>query len=132
MGSMKFDDIRQCGTRCKELGPITGVSIPPTASYEDVIQKAKQQFFAATKCFDDEQRYEYFLADPQGSKLINSINGKPWNLAEYIHLHGLYPSKTKIYCVQVNHSACTCNNVMHINFTECILSLFSVIKTSIP
>ena len=38
------NDIRQCDTRCKELGSITRVSIPPAASYEDVIKKAKQQF----------------------------------------------------------------------------------------
>ena len=47
MGSMKFDDIRQCG---KELGPMTSISIPPTASYQDIIEKAKQQFFAAAAC----------------------------------------------------------------------------------
>lgn len=132
MGGMKFD-IRQCGTRCKGLGPITGVSIPPTASYEDVIQKAKQQFFAATDCFDDERRFEYFLADPQGSKLINSINGKPWNLAEYIHLYGLYPLKTKNYCVNVCRLITQPVHVITLCiFTEHILSLFSVIKTSIP
>lgn len=100
MGGMKFDDIRQCGIRCKELGPMTSLSIAPSASYEEVTRKAKQQFFASDV---DKGDCTYFLADPQGSKLPDTINGKPWNLSEYVHLHGLYPSKTKIYCVQVRH-----------------------------
>lgn len=81
---MKFDDIRQCGMRCKELGPMTSISIPPTASYKEIIEKAKQQFFAATACCDDEGRYEYFLADPQGSKLIDQLIGS----------HGIWQSKS--------------------------------------
>ena len=101
MGGMKFDDIRQCGVRCKELGPMTSLSIAPSSSYEEVTHKAKQQFFASDV---GKEGYEYFLADPQGSKLPDTINGKAWNLSEYIHLHGLYPSKTKIYCVQVRYT----------------------------
>jgi len=37
MGGMKYDGIKQCGKRCKELGPLTGVSLPPAATYEEVI-----------------------------------------------------------------------------------------------
>ena len=99
MGGMKFDGIKQCGKRCKELGPLTGVSLPPAATYEEVIGKAKEEFFSMV--VGEEGKYEYFLADPQGSRLSKTINGNQWNLAEYIHLHGYYPSKTKIYCVQV-------------------------------
>ena len=47
MGGMKFDDIRQCGIRCKEVGPITSLSIAPSSSYEEVTHKAKQQFFVS-------------------------------------------------------------------------------------
>ena len=100
MGGMRFDEVRQCGVRSKELGPMLSMSIPPYAGYEDVIKKAKEQFFV-----DDMQAtnnpHRYFLADSQGSKIIDTIAGKPWNLNEYLHAHGLYPSKTKIYCVQV-------------------------------
>ncbi|XP_065885340.1 uncharacterized protein [Dysidea avara] len=97
MGGMKYDNIKQCGKRCKELGPLTSVSLPPAATYEEVIEKAKEEFFTIAA---QEGRYEYFLADPQGNRLSKNINGNRWNLAEYIHLHGYYPSKTKIYCVQ--------------------------------
>ena len=45
MGGMKYDDIKQCGKRCKELGPLTSVSLPPAATYEEVIEKAKEEFF---------------------------------------------------------------------------------------
>ena len=86
--------------RCKELGPMTSISMAPSSNYVEVTHKAKQQFFASDV---DKEGYEYFLADPQGSKLPDTINGNPWNLSEYIHLHGLYPSKTKIYCVQVSY-----------------------------
>ena len=43
----------------------------------------------------------YFLVDAQGSKITDNVGGKPWNLTECLHVHGIYPSKTKIYCVQV-------------------------------
>ncbi|XP_065915409.1 uncharacterized protein [Dysidea avara] len=100
MGGMKFNDLKQCGTRCKELGPMVAISLRPAATYEEIVGMAKQQFFAESNVSSDEDRYEYFLADPQGSKLMNSIAGKSWSLAQYIHVHGYYPSKTKIYCVQ--------------------------------
>jgi len=47
MGGMKFDNIQQCGIRCKELGPMTSLLIAPSSSYEEVTHKAKQQFFAS-------------------------------------------------------------------------------------
>ena len=80
MGGMKFDNIQQCGMRCKELGPMTSISMAPSSNYVEVTHKAKQQFFASDV---DKERYEYFLADPQGSKLTDTINRKPWNLSEY-------------------------------------------------
>ena len=101
MGGMRYDEIRQCGVRSRELGPMISVSIPPYASYEEMVMKAKEQFFANDLQLSDDP-HEYFLADAQGSKLMNNIGGKPWNLTEYLHAHGIYPSKTKIYCVQVN------------------------------
>ena len=100
MGGMRYDEIRQCGVRSKELGPMISMSIPLYLGYEEVVMKAKEQFFP-----NDMQQtndlYKYFLADAQGSKITNNIGGKSWNLNEYLHAHGLYPSKTKIYCVQV-------------------------------
>ena len=46
---------------------------------------------------------EYFLADAQGSKLSCEIKGRSWSLNDYLHVHGYYPSKTKIFCVQVSY-----------------------------
>ena len=100
MGGMKFNEGKQCGTRCKELGPMVGVSLRPAATYDEVVETAKQQFFADLS--SDKERYDYFLADPQGSKLMNTIADKPWNLAQYLHYHGYFPSKTKLYLVQVH------------------------------
>ena len=100
MGGMRYDEVRQCGVRSKELGPMVSTSIPPYSGYEEMVTKAKEQFF-----LNDMQQtndpYKYFLADAQGSKITDNIGGKPWNLNEYLHAHGMYPSKTKIYCVQV-------------------------------
>ena len=46
MGGMRYDEVRQCGVRSKELGPIVSMSIPPYARYEEMVMKAKEQFFA--------------------------------------------------------------------------------------
>ena len=86
---------------------MTSLSIAPSARYEEVTRKAKQQFFASDVDKDDST---YFLADPQGSKLPDTIDGKAWHLSEYVHLHGLYLSKTKIYCVQVRHTYRYCGS----------------------
>ena len=100
MGGMRFDEVRQCGVRSKELGPMTSLSIPPYSGYEEMVKKAKEQFFP-NDMQQTNDSYKYFLADAQGSKITDNIGGKSWNLNEYLHVHGLYPSKTKIYCVQV-------------------------------
>ena len=100
MGGMRYDEVRQCGVRSKELGPMVSMSIPPYARYEEMVLKAKEQFFANDFQHTDDP-HKYFLADAQGSKITDNIGGKPWNLTEYLHAHGIYPSKTKIYCVQV-------------------------------
>ena len=42
---MKFDQEKQRGTKRKELGPITSCSIPPDASYQDVLAKGIEEFF---------------------------------------------------------------------------------------
>ena len=73
--------------RYKEFGSMTSISMAPSSNYVEVTHKEKQQFFASDV---DKEGYEYFLADPQGSRLPDTINGKPWNLSEYIYLHGLY------------------------------------------
>ena len=92
-------------------------------NYEEIVAIAKQQFFAESNASTDEERYEYFLVDPQGSKLMNSIAGKPWSLAQYIHVHGYYPSKTKIYCVQV-----CAHGKLHMHFSMVACTPFSVTK----
>ena len=97
MGGMKFDFEKQRGTKCKELGPITCVSVAPTATYQELLEKGIKEFFNSS----GNQRYNYFLADTQGSKLPDNIDGAAWTLGEYLHSHGLFPSKTKLYCVQV-------------------------------
>ena len=45
MGGMRYDEIRQCGVRSKELGPMISMSIPLYLGYEEVVMKAKEQFF---------------------------------------------------------------------------------------
>lgn len=111
MGGMRYDEIRQCGVRSRELGPMISVSIPPYASYEEMVMKAKEQFFANDLQLSDDP-HEYFPADAQGSKLMNNIGGKPWNLTEYLHAHRIYPSKTKIYCVQQESKSTSDNTLM--------------------
>ena len=62
------------------------------------MKKAKTEFFANSP----PGRFTYFLADAQGSKMAKDINGKPWNLGDYMYLDGLYQSKTRLYCMQVS------------------------------
>lgn len=98
IGGMKFNAIQQRGVKCKELGPNVVVSIAPSSSYEEVLEKGKTEFFVNSLS----GKYTYFLADAEGSKMARDINGKAWNLGDYMHMHGLYPSKTRLYCVQVS------------------------------
>ena len=46
MGGMRYDEVRQCGVRSKELGPMVSMSIPPYARYEEMVLKAKEQFLS--------------------------------------------------------------------------------------
>ncbi|XP_065902179.1 uncharacterized protein [Dysidea avara] len=64
MGGMKFNGLKQCGTRCKELGPMVAISLRPAATYEEIVGMAKQQFFAESNASTDEERYEYFFGRP--------------------------------------------------------------------
>jgi len=97
---MKFDQEKQRGTKRKELGPITSCSIPPDASYQDVLAKGIEEFFPSS----GQRQFNYYLADAQGGKLPDDISGTPWTLGEYLHGHGYFPSKTKLYCVQVSYA----------------------------
>ena len=100
---MRFDQIKQRGVHCKELGPNIAISVEPSTTYEDLIEEGKKHFFPSKNNPSVLQvNNEYFLADAQGSKLPDEIKGRSWTLSEYIHLHGYYPSKTKIFCVQVD------------------------------
>ena len=44
---MNFDEVRQWGVHCKELGPNIAVSVEPSASYEELIKEGKNIFFPA-------------------------------------------------------------------------------------
>jgi len=99
---MRFDEVKQRGCHCKELGPNVAVSVEPSASYNDLIEEGKKLFFPRKSHGELKISFEYFLADAQGSKLPNDIKGRSWSLNDYLHVHGYYPSKTKIFCVQVS------------------------------
>lgn len=99
---MRFDDVKQRGVRCKEVGPNVGVSMTPTATYDELVEEGKKYFFSYKENAAGVASREYFLADGQGSKLPNTLQERPWVLADYLHMHGLFPSKTKIFCVQVS------------------------------
>ena len=40
MGGMRYE-VRQCGVRSKDLGPIVSMSIPPYAGYKEIVRKEK-------------------------------------------------------------------------------------------
>ena len=48
MGGMRFDGVRQCGVRSKELGPMISMSIPPYSGYEEMVMKAKELMICST------------------------------------------------------------------------------------
>ena len=48
IGGMKFNPIQQRGVKCKELGPNVAMSIAPSSSYDEVVEKGKKEFFAST------------------------------------------------------------------------------------
>jgi len=69
MGAMKFNTAQQRGIKCKELGP--GISVAPSSSYHEVLEKGKALFFNSS----NSKVYSYFLADGQGSKLCDDVDG---------------------------------------------------------
>jgi len=89
---------QQRGIKCKELAPNVGISVAPSSSYQEVLEKGKALFFKSSNSKD----YSYFLADGQGSKLCDDLDGNSWTLMEYMNKHGYYPCKTRFYCVQVS------------------------------
>ena len=99
---MRFDDVKHRGVHCKELGPNVGVSMAPTATYDELVEEGIKYFFSYKENAAGVASREYFLADRQGSKLPNTLQGRPWVLADYLHMHGMFPSKTRIFCVQVS------------------------------
>jgi len=104
---MRFDEVKQRAVHCKELGPNIAVSVEPSASYNELVEEGKKHFFPNKDTGRLKIDNEYFLADSQGSKLPCEIKGRDWTLKDYIHLHGYFPSKTKLFCVQVST---TCAN----------------------
>ena len=99
---MRFDEVRQCAIHCKELGSNIALSVEPSATYDELIEEGKKYFFPIKDTGRLHIDNEYFLADAQGSKLPSDIKGRSWTLKDYMHFHGYYPSKTKIFCVQVS------------------------------
>ena len=99
---MRFDETKQRGVHCKELGPNVGVSMAPTATYDELVDEGRKHFFSYKENAAGVASCEYFLADGQSSKLPNNLQGHTWVLADYLHMHGMFPSKTRIFCVQVS------------------------------
>ena len=98
---MRFDEVKQCGIHCRELGPNVEVSIEPSATYEDLIAEGKRHFFLQ-QCRCSSGEPSILPGRCTGSKLPKDLKGRSWILGDYLHMHGLYPSKTKLFCVQVN------------------------------
>ena len=42
---MRFDEVKQRGVHCRELGPNVGISIEPLATYEELTEEGKRHFF---------------------------------------------------------------------------------------
>jgi len=89
MGVMKFNTAQQRGIKFKELGPNVGISVAPSSSYQE---KEKALFFNSSNSKD----YSYFLADGQGSKLCDDLDGNSSTLMEYMNKHGVISLQDKI------------------------------------
>jgi len=99
--------VKQRGVHRKELGPNVAISVEPSISYSNLIEEGKNIFFACEEANSQLKiRCEHFLADAQGSKLPDEINGRAWSYSAYLHYHGYYASKIKIFCVQVSRQIC--------------------------
>lgn len=67
----------------------------PTTTYEE---EGKKYFFPAKTQVD----YRLIVnTDAQGSKFPSDVKGRSCALKDYMHFHGYYPSKTKIFLAHI-------------------------------
>ena len=57
---MRFDDVKQRGVHCKELGPNVGVSMAPTATYDELVEEGIKYFFSYKENAAGVASREYF------------------------------------------------------------------------
>ena len=80
----------------------------PTTTCEDLVERGIKEYCNDDNVARGHARFDYSLVDSQGSELSDHIDGNPWNLAEHLHVHGLYPSKinyTSNYLCTYCHAA---------------------------
>jgi hypothetical protein len=78
---MTYCLLRKRKIRAKEHGSPVALSLRSDGSYNGVLQKEIN-----TKA--------------DGARLPGTVKGIPWAPEEYIHKHGKFPSKTRLYIVQ--------------------------------
>ena len=74
------------------------LTVTRSSSYEDVIRAARDEYFPNSNNESDDD-CNYHLANGDGHHLSDKIDGKQWNLGQYLDRNGLYASRVKLYLV---------------------------------
>ena len=57
------------------------------------MERAKAEFF-------ENEEGIFYLANPEGHRISNKIDGGLWTLDDHLQRNGIFPCKVKFYCVK--------------------------------
>ena len=103
VGAMTFNVKQQRGVR-KKIAPVV-LSLDQDASLDSVVKRARDILFPEA---EDKEMQQFYLGNNDGYKIEGTSHGLPLTIGEYFKLHGLYPSKTRLYCVEVRQLFLSC------------------------
>ena len=103
VGAMTFNVKQQRGVR-KKIAPVV-FSLDQDASLDSVAKRARDILFPEA---EDKEMQQFYLGNNDGYKIEGTSQGLPLTIGEYFKLHGLYPSKSRLYCVEVRQLFLSC------------------------
>ena len=93
---MIYSSLKKRGILCaKDERPWRVISIKRSSTYQELVEAGKDEFWA-----DAEDSGNFYLANSEGHRISDKIDGHVWTLSDYLERNGLYPSKLKVYVVK--------------------------------
>ena len=94
---MIYSELKEKGVKKKGIPPPCEIELPLTASYVDVLQTGKDNFFED----DDEIKLDHLiLADSSGTRIKIKDRDK-WTIGDFYSRNEFKPSRYKLYVMHV-------------------------------